>query len=137
MQPATKYVVVGEGMVAYQVLGDGPHDLVLLASTASNVDVQWEFPALASQRERLASFSRLIMFDRRGTGLSDPMPSEQLASYEHLNDDLLAVLEAVGSERASLFCEADGSLLAAALRRHVPRTHESTRAVERLCAKHR
>jgi class 3 adenylate cyclase len=109
-QPETQYVSVGDGMVAYQVLGAGPLDVVVLASIASNVDVQWEYPALVRQRRRLASFSRLIMFDRRGTGLSDPVPFEELGTYEHFNDDLLAVLDAVGSERSSLLCEVDGSL---------------------------
>lgn len=108
--PETRYVTVDDGMVAYQVLGDGPIDVVLLASLANNVDVQWEHPALARQRQRLASFSRLIMFDRRGTGVSDPMPLEQLATYEHFNDDLLAVLDAVGAERPSFICEVDGGL---------------------------
>lgn len=110
MQPETKYALIGDSMIAYQVLGDGPGDLVLLASTSSNMDVQWDNPACARQRERLASFSRLIMFDRRGTGLSDPLPLEELAAYEHMNDDVLTVMDAAGSERASLLCEIDGSL---------------------------
>ncbi len=97
-------------MLAFQTVGNGPRDLALLASMASNVEIEWESPAIVRQRERLATFSRLILFDRRGLGLSDPMPPEQLATYEHWNDDLLTVLDAVGSERVSLLCEVDGGL---------------------------
>jgi class 3 adenylate cyclase len=110
MPPETKYASVGDSMIAYQVLGDGPIDLVILGSLASNVDVQWDVPAIARQRERLASFSRLIMFDRRGTGASDPIAVEELAAFEHWNDDLLAVLDATESDRVSLLCEVDGGL---------------------------
>ncbi len=110
MVPETRYAPIGDSMIAFQTVGDGSRDLALLASMASNVEIEWESPALARQRERLASFSRLILFDRRGLGLSDPMPAEHLATYEHWNDDLLTVLDSVGSEHVSLLCEVDGGL---------------------------
>src|SRR6516164_2018557 len=77
------------------------------------IDTRWEFPVGASLLRRLGSFSRVIMFDRRGVGASDPVPLEALPTWEEWADDALAVLDAVGSERAALFGAGDGGAVAA------------------------
>jgi len=106
--PATRFTKLGEDRIAYQVLGDSPLDLIYAgAGLANSVDVQWEWPPLASFLHRLASFSRLIMFDRRGVGASDPVSSDALPIMEEWADDARAVLDAVGSERAAIFGTAD------------------------------
>lgn len=106
--PETRYVHTDVNL-AYQVLGQGDIDLVLLPGYFSHLEVRWEEPRLASLYRRLASRTRLIMIDRRGCGLSDrfapvPGPSQQLA-------DVLAVMDAVGSRRAAFFGVSDGGVL--------------------------
>jgi class 3 adenylate cyclase/pimeloyl-ACP methyl ester carboxylesterase len=105
--PQTRYVDVGGAEVAYQVVGQGPPDVVYV-SGFGHVDVRWEDPAWAAFGERLASFSRLILFDRRGMGASDPVPETAMPTWEEWADDVRAVLDAAGSERAVVFAEADG-----------------------------
>ena len=90
------------------MIGEGPHDLVLVPGFVSNVETNWEVPAAADFLRRLASFSRLILFDKRGTGLSDRVPVSALPSLEARMDDVRAVLDAVGSSRASLFGISEG-----------------------------
>ncbi len=75
MQPKTRYAKSGGGSIAYQVVGDGPSDIVFIPGYVSNVEFWWELPTTAHLFERLASFSRLILWDKRGTGLSDPVPT--------------------------------------------------------------
>lgn len=99
----TRYAKGPEGCVAYQTVGDGPFDLVLVPGWTSNVDVMWEEPSLARFLHRLASFSRLLCFDKRGTGVSDPVPLAAPPTLEQWMDDVRAVMDAVGSERAALF----------------------------------
>jgi class 3 adenylate cyclase len=99
----TQYAKGPEGCVAYQVVGDGQFDLVLVSGWTSNVDVMWEEPSLARFLNRLASFSRLLCFDKRGTGVSDPVPLAAPPTLEQWMDDVRAVMDAVGSERAALF----------------------------------
>ena len=94
MAPQTKYAHSGDLHIAYQVIGDGPIDLVYVPSWMSQVEVYWEEPRIARYFERLASFSRLIMFDRRGTGLSDPVAGTP--TLEEQIDDVVAVLDAAG-----------------------------------------
>jgi len=106
--PETEYAKLGDDYIAYQVVGDGPQDLVYLAGLTSQIDLRWDFPPMARFLERLASFSRLIMFDRRGFGASDPVPSGVL-TWEEWADDLRVVLDTVGSERAAILGENDGS----------------------------
>ena len=101
MIPETRYAQSSGYSIAYQMLGQGP-DLVLIPGFVSNVEMVWEIPAAARFLERLASFSRLIIFDKRGTGLSDRVPVDRLPSLEERIDDLRAVMEAVGSERPTL-----------------------------------
>jgi len=106
--PATHYAKSGDVNIAYQVVGDGPMDLVHVPGFVSNIEVMWEDPGLARFLERLAAFSRLIIFDKRGTGLSDPVPIDRLPTLEVRMDDLRAVMDAVGSERAFLFGHSEG-----------------------------
>jgi pimeloyl-ACP methyl ester carboxylesterase len=98
--PRTRYARRGDAAIAYQVHGDGPIDLVFVAGMISHIEHLWEEPALARLFDRQAEFARLILMDRRGTGLSDPI-GEALALDDEV-DDLVAVLDAVGSERAAL-----------------------------------
>jgi class 3 adenylate cyclase len=108
MHPETRYARSGDVHVAYGTLGDGPIDLVMVAGWISNVEAMWEEPLLSHFMERLASFSRLIVFDKRGTGLSDRVATAQLPTLEQRMDDVRAVLDAVGSENAALFGWSEG-----------------------------
>jgi pimeloyl-ACP methyl ester carboxylesterase len=112
-QPATQYARAGDVNIAYQVVGDGPLDLVWVYGLASNVEVFWEEPSLAAFLRRLAAFSRLIIFDRRGCGLSDRGGGLTTPTLEERVDDILAVLDTVGSERASILGVSEGSAVAA------------------------
>jgi pimeloyl-ACP methyl ester carboxylesterase len=108
-RPETRYATTTDGVhIAYQIVGDGPFDLVYVPGWVSNVEMMWEEPRLASFLERLASFSRLIVFDKRGTGLSDPVSVGELPGLERRMDDLRAVMDAAGSERASLLGHSEG-----------------------------
>jgi class 3 adenylate cyclase len=111
MQPETRYAKSGDLNIAYQVVGEGPLDLVYVPGWISNVELMWEEPAHAHVLDRLAQFSRLILFDKRGTGLSDPVPLDHLPTLEERMDDVRAVLDAVGSERAALFGFSEGGLM--------------------------
>jgi class 3 adenylate cyclase/pimeloyl-ACP methyl ester carboxylesterase len=102
MEPETQYASVDRARVAYQVLGEGPLDLVSTAGTFGSVDLGWEDPMVAAWNRRLASFSRLILFDRRGSGASDPLPIDDLPSWESYIDDLTAVMNAAGSKQAAV-----------------------------------
>ena len=106
--PQTRYAKSGELSIAYQVVGDGPIDLLIAPGWISNVELGWEHPRVARCYERLASFSRLILFDKRGTGLSDRVASGRPPTIEERTDDIRAVLDAVGSERAALFGISEG-----------------------------
>ncbi|MEX0827258.1 MAG: adenylate/guanylate cyclase domain-containing protein [Acidimicrobiia bacterium] len=106
--PTTRYARSGDVNIAYQVVGDGSRDLVYVPGWVSNIEVMWEDPGLARFLEHLAGFARLIAFDKRGTGLSDPVPVEHLPTLETRMDDLRAVMDAVGSERATLFGHSEG-----------------------------
>ena len=110
--PKTRYTRSGRYSIAYQVTADGPFDLLWIPGFVSNVELAWEEPLLARFLSRLASFSRLIFFDKRGTGLSDRVPPDELPTLEERMDDLVAVLDAVGSERAALFSHSEGGNLA-------------------------
>ncbi len=110
MKPQTKYARSGEVNVAYQVLGDGPIDLVCAPALISHVEHMWDRPAVARFYERLASFSRLIVFDKRGTGASDPVSA--IPTLEDRMDDIRAVMDAARSEQAALFGLSDGASMA-------------------------
>jgi class 3 adenylate cyclase/pimeloyl-ACP methyl ester carboxylesterase len=109
VEPTTSYAPSADGsQIAYQALGDGPFDLVFLTGGLSHVDVRWEHPSLARFLERLASFSRLIIFDRRGVGASDRLPAGRVPSWEEWAEDLTVVMDAVGSKAAAVWAEGDG-----------------------------
>jgi len=98
----------GEVNIAYQVVGEGPLDLVFVSGWVSNLDLMWEDASYARFLRRLASFSRLILFDKRGTGLSDRVPETDLPTLEARMDDVRAVLDAAGAERAALLGHSEG-----------------------------
>jgi class 3 adenylate cyclase len=105
VQPETRYAWLGQDRIAYQALGEGPLDLVMTG--AVTIDVAWEDPGVALFLHSLASFSRLILFDRRGTGASDPPPPEPLPPWESHAEEVAVVLDAVGSERTAILAEID------------------------------
>jgi class 3 adenylate cyclase len=111
MQAETAYARSGNVHIAYQVVGQGPLDLVYVPGWVSHVELAREEPMLAHFLLRLASFSRLITFDRRGSGLSGRVPDDQMPTPEVGMDDLQAVMDAVGSERAALFAVSEGGNL--------------------------
>jgi pimeloyl-ACP methyl ester carboxylesterase len=108
MPPETRYAKSGDVNIAYQVVGDGPFDLVYVPGWVSNIDLFWEKPKPARFLEHLASFSRLILFDKRGTGMSDRVSNDRLPTLEQRMDDVRAVLDAVGSENAALLGHSEG-----------------------------
>jgi pimeloyl-ACP methyl ester carboxylesterase/DNA-binding CsgD family transcriptional regulator len=102
MSLPTHYAKSGDVSIAYQVVGDGPLDLVFVMGWVTHLDAMWEEPRFARFLQRLAGFSRLILFDKRGTGLSDPVPLHALPTLEQRMDDIRAVMDAVGCERAAI-----------------------------------
>jgi pimeloyl-ACP methyl ester carboxylesterase len=109
--PETKYAKSGSLHIAYQVTGEGPVDLVFVHGWISHIEHLWEEPSVARFLRRLASFSRLILLDKRGTGLSDPVPLDQLPTLEERIDDVRAVMDAAGSPRAVLFGTSEAGAL--------------------------
>ena len=110
--PSTRYARAIDGdSIAYQVVGDGPFDLVYVPGFISHVELWWAEPSIGRFYERLASFSRLILFDKRGTGLSDPISGPQ--PLEERMEDVRTVMDAAGSERAALVGLSEGSAMAA------------------------
>lgn len=110
MQPETQYARSGDVSIAYQVVGDGPIDLVIVPGWVSHLEVVWEEAEAAAFLRRLGEFSRLILFDKRGTGMSDPMT--YAPPIDERMDDVRAVMDAVGSERAALLGYSEGAPLA-------------------------
>jgi class 3 adenylate cyclase/pimeloyl-ACP methyl ester carboxylesterase len=104
--PGIRYAKSGDVRIAYQVAGGGPLDLVFVPGFISNLEAWWEEPEWAHLRSRLAAFSRLILFDKRGTGFSDAIAG--IASLEDRMEDVRAVMDAVGSSRAALFGFSEG-----------------------------
>jgi pimeloyl-ACP methyl ester carboxylesterase len=111
--PATHYARSGDVNIAYQVLGDGPLDLVFVMGWVSHLEYFWTEPNFAQFLTRLSSFARLILFDKRGTGLSDRVPVNCLPTLEQRMDDVRAVMDAVGSKRAALCGVSEGGAMAA------------------------
>jgi pimeloyl-ACP methyl ester carboxylesterase len=109
--PTVRYAKSGETSIAYQVVGEGPIDVVLVPGMATHLELQWQWPLTARFYERLGSFSRLILFDKRGTGLSDPVAD--VPTLEQRIDDVRAVMDAVGSERAALIGVSEGGPMSA------------------------
>lgn len=111
MAPQTKYARSGDVHIAYQVIGDGPRDLVIAPGFVTHIEHLWEEPLAARFYERLASFARVILFDKRGTGMSDRVADHDLPTLEQRMDDVRAVMDAVGSERAALFSVSEGGAM--------------------------
>lgn len=111
LAPTVKYTRSGSVNIAYQVVGSGPIDLVFVMGWVSHLEYFWREPLFARFLTRLASMARLIVFDKRGTGLSDPVPVSQLPTLEERLDDVRAVMDAVGSERAVLMGVSEGGPL--------------------------
>jgi class 3 adenylate cyclase len=111
MPPETRYARSGDLHIAYQVVGDAPLDLVYVPTWISQVEHYWEEPGVKRYFERIASFSRLIMFDRRGSGLSDPVPGAPM--LEEQIDDVVAVMDAADSRRAAVYAQLEGGAMAA------------------------
>jgi pimeloyl-ACP methyl ester carboxylesterase len=104
--PETRYARSGDVSIAYQVVGEGEHDIVFVPGYISNVELVWEWPQWAHLLERIAELGRLIIFDKRGTGLSDRATG--IAQLETRMDDVRVVMDAAGSERAALFGASEG-----------------------------
>jgi pimeloyl-ACP methyl ester carboxylesterase len=109
MQPDTRYAKSGDVHIAYQVFGEGPVNLVIVPGFVSNIELFWDQPELARFLLRTASYARVAMFDKRGTGLSD-----RVAGIPHLDermDDLRSVMDAAGMEQAAVFGVSEGGAL--------------------------
>lgn len=111
--PETRYTRSADVNIAYQVLGEGPPDLVFVMGWVSHLEYFWTEPSFARFLKRLASFSRVILFDKRGTGLSDRVPVSDLPTLEQRMDDVRAVMDAAGSEQAVLCGVSEGGTMSA------------------------
>ena len=111
--PKTRYARSGNVNIAYQTAGKGPIDLVYVPGWVSNIETAWEDPHVSRFLERLASFSRLILFDKRGTGLSDRVSTSELPTLEQRMDDVRVVMDAADSQRAALFGASEGAVMCA------------------------
>ena len=112
-KPETKYARNADGQyIAYQVCGDGDFDIIFVPDWCTNLEVMWEEPTLERFLNRLASMARLICFDKRGTGVSDPVPLGAIPTSEEWMDDVGSVLDAAGSERAAVIGHGDGAPMA-------------------------
>jgi class 3 adenylate cyclase/pimeloyl-ACP methyl ester carboxylesterase len=106
--------------VAYQVFGDGPRDVLFITNWATNVDAMWDEQSLANFFQRLASIGRVICFDKRGTGVSDPVPLATLPTIEKWMDDARVVLDAAGSQKAAIIGDTEGGPMAMLLAATAP-----------------
>jgi class 3 adenylate cyclase/pimeloyl-ACP methyl ester carboxylesterase len=111
-QPEIRYTTVGNDRIAYQVIGQGPRDIIATAGQWGHLDLESENPAVARFHRRLTSFGRLIRFDPRGTGLSDPHPKDGRDVWQHWSEDLSAVMDASGSQSAAIVAWIDAGILA-------------------------
>jgi pimeloyl-ACP methyl ester carboxylesterase len=111
--PETRFARTPDGIhIAYQVVGEGPPDLVYIQGWITHLELVWEGPAYASFLNRLASFSRVLLFDKRGTGLSDRVPVDRLPNLHERMNDVATVMDIVGVERAALFGVSEGGPIA-------------------------
>ena len=109
--PETRYACRGQDYIAYQTIGEGPRDIVFMSAWFSHVDGRWEEPRFAAMLRRFSTMGRLIVFDKRGSGASDPLAAAE-PTWEDWADDIAAVMEAAGSERANLVGVGDSGPLA-------------------------
>jgi pimeloyl-ACP methyl ester carboxylesterase len=108
LKPATKYAKSGDVHIAYRVFGDGPRDIVLIPGTLSHLELTWEIPSNEHLLKRLTAFSRVIVFDKRGQGLSDRVAEQTL---EERIGDVRAVMDAAGSDRATIYGWSEGGAM--------------------------
>lgn len=120
MTPETRYARTDQGYVAYQVFGEGPKDLLFITNWATNLEVMWEEPSLARFLDRLGSFARVICYDRRGTGVSDPVPLARLPTLDEWMDDARAAMDAAGSKEAAVLGNTEGGPMAMLLAASYP-----------------
>lgn len=111
MEPVTGYALLNGQQIAYQTIGDGPVDIVMAPSWFSAFDLEWQEPLIRQWLEDLGSFARVIRFDRRGSGASDPLANDALPPWEAFADDIRCVMDAVGSESAFLYGDGDAGPL--------------------------
>jgi class 3 adenylate cyclase len=112
-RPETRYATTADGVhIAYQVVGDGPPDFLYISPWVSHIEHRWQLPRYERYMRRIASFSRLILFDKRGNGLSDPVSTQLLPDLETRMDDARAVMDAVGSERAVVYGASESGAMA-------------------------
>ena len=130
MQPETRYALSGDIHIAYQLVGDGPFDLVFVPGFVTHMELQWRLPGFESFLTDLGSFSRLIRFDKRGTGMSDPVSGG--ANLETRMDDVRAVMDAVGSRASRVLRPVGGSGDEHPVRRNLPRPDRGTGSPELL-----
>jgi pimeloyl-ACP methyl ester carboxylesterase len=109
VEPETRYALSGDVNIAYQVAGDGPFDVIFVPGFVTHVEVQWRLPGMGDFIRGLGSFSRLIRFDKRGTGMSDPVSGAP--SLETRMDDVRAVMDAAGSRRAAFYGLSEGAAM--------------------------
>jgi pimeloyl-ACP methyl ester carboxylesterase len=109
MGPETRYALSGDVHIAYQVIGDGPFDLVFVPGFVTHMELQWRLPGFEAFLRTLGSFSRLIRFDKRGTGMSDPVNGAP--SLETRMDDVRVVMDVVGSRRAAFYGLSEGAAM--------------------------
>jgi pimeloyl-ACP methyl ester carboxylesterase len=121
MKPDVHYARNGDVALAYQVIGDAPTDMIVVIGYLSNLEYAWEIPSMAAFLGRLARSRRLILMDRRGSGLSDPFPVGEAPPLETLMDDIRVVLDAAGSARTAFFGIWDGCMLATLFAATYPR----------------
>src|SRR2546428_5629039 len=131
----TRYATSNDRHVAYQVVGSGPRDLVFVPNWGSNVEVMWEEPSLARFLRRLATFSRLLCFDKRGTGVSDPVPLAALPTLEEWMDDVRTVMDTAGSKRVALLGHSEGGQMAMLFAATYPERASALILVD-TCARH-
>src|SRR5262245_66407547 len=111
MSVEIQYARSGDISIAYKAAGNGPPDMIFVPGYASHVEMSWESPQASRVWDRLTSFGRLITFDKRGTGLSDPITDDRLPALEQRMDDLRAVMDAVGSGRGVLIGVSEGAMM--------------------------
>ncbi len=125
VQPETQYVRSPNGVIGYQVFGEGPPDLVFVPSWGTNIDNLWDEPSASRYLDRLASFSRVILFDKLGVGVSDPLPEGREPGPELWIEDIVAVMEAADSQRAALVGDTEGGNIAIQFAATYPERTES------------
>ncbi len=125
MQPETQYARSPNGAIGYQVFGEGPPDLVFVTSWGTNVDNFWDEPSSARYLDRLASFSRVMLFDKLGVGVSDPLPEGREPGPELWMEDIVAVMDAAGSERATMVGDTEGGIISIQFAATYPERTES------------